>query len=211
MRIDDVVVISLPGRTDRLQRFFADLPDKWPFPEPRVVDGVEAQRPPYWRVSSGAYGCMLAHTRVIETAFREGVKNLLVLEDDAMFVPDFAKRWRAMMLALPPQWSMLMLGGQHKEEPTPMGRLVRCHHTRRTHAYVIRDRAMPFVARTWRGATSHIDHLAPVIQSQAWVYAPSPFLVGQRAGASDISGLTHPDDRFWAEPADRLSPLPRLA
>lgn len=196
MNIDDAVVISLPERADRLKAFMAGLPKPWPFPPIRVVPGVVAPPPPTWRTSPGAYGCALAHVAVLEDAWRRGVESLLVLEDDAMFCQNFPQQWKSFAEAVPSSWSMLMLGGQHHEEPLRMGRVSRCVATGRTHAYIIRARAMPLVIRTWKASRTHIDHALPDLQTRMPVFAPSPFLIGQRAGLSDISGQLK-DDRFW--------------
>jgi hypothetical protein len=208
MRIDDVVVISLPERRDRLSAFFAGLPEGWPFPRPRVVAGVVATPPPYWRVSAGAYGCCLAHVQVLTEAFTAGKRNLLVLEDDAVFTPDFVYLWKEFSRSLPKEWSMLMLGGEHKIEPVDAGRFHRCVDTRRTHAYVVRDRAMPFLARTWSQASTHIDHLLPDLQQQMPVFAPKQWLVGQRAGTSDISPTVSTVNRFWSDEKRPAGPRP---
>lgn len=196
MNIDEAVVISLPGRPDRLQAFLADVPFHWPLPKPRVSPGVVAEPPPTWRASSGAYGCALAHVSVIEDAWQRGVESLLVLEDDALFCDDFAQQWVSFAKAMPLNWSMIMLGGQHQEEPLRMGRVSRCRSTGRTHAYIIRARAMPLLIRTWSTTRTHIDHALPDLQRRMPVYAPSPFLVGQRAGLSDVSG-EYRNQRFW--------------
>jgi glycosyl transferase family 25 len=198
MRIDDVVVINLPSRPDRLRAFELGLPVDWPLPTPRVVPGVVATPPPYWRVQPGAYGCALAHVRVLEHAFRSGVKSLLVLEDDAVFGGDFTARWRQFQAQVPSTWGMVMLGGEHKETPLLHGRIFRAQATTRTHAYVIRDRAMPLLMRTWKAASTHIDHLLPALQkTHLSTYCPQEWLVGQRSGRSDITGHTHADRRFW--------------
>lgn len=201
MNIDDVVVISLPHRIDRLRKFYRGIPTGWPFPWPRVVPGVEVdQAPPSWRVSAGAYGCAQAHVKVIRDAYKKGTGALLVLEDDAVFTENFPYRWKNFVGGVPDPWAMIMLGGQHAIQPTQRyGNMVRCVSTRRTHAYIIRDRAMPLVARTWANARTHIDHLLPELEAQMQVYAPWPWMVGQRAGVSDISGGVHPSDRFWVD------------
>ncbi len=196
MNIDDAVVISLPERTDRLKAFYEGLPNPWPFPWPRLASGVLATPPPSWRVSAGAYGCALAHVAVIEQAWRRGVESLLVLEDDALFAENFAQRWTSFAQAVPPSWSLIMLGGQHHQPPVRMGRVSRCVATGRTHAYIIRARAMPLVIRTWRASRTHIDHALPQLQARMPVFAPSPLLVGQRAGLSDISNGWR-EDRMW--------------
>jgi hypothetical protein len=198
MRIDDVVVINLPTRPQRLRAFELGLPVDWPLPQPRVVPGVVAPPPPYWRVQAGAFGCALAHVQVLEQAFRSGVKSLLVLEDDAVFGRDFTARFEAFRAQVPSTWGMVMLGGEHKETPLMSGRIFRAQATTRTHAYVIRDRAMPLLMRTWKKATTHIDHYLPALQkTQMSTFCPTEWLVGQRPGRSDITGHTHLDKRFW--------------
>jgi hypothetical protein len=198
MRVNEAVVISLPERTERRAQLLAALPQPWPFPPLTVVEGVRAERPAWFKSSPGAYGCAQAHLKVLRSAWERGVQSTLILEDDAVFVPDFTARWRKVADRIPRDWSMVMLGGQHITAPQPVGSsIVRCVETRRTHAYVIRLRAIPFLIRTWAAASRHIDHALHTFQEGAQCYAPADFLIGQGAGRSDISGLEHDDDRFW--------------
>ena len=75
--------------------------------------------------SWGAVGCYLSHVRCWDWLLgqppeRHGV--VLVLEDDACFVRDFAERWWAEvepLLAVPQQWDVLMLGYFGVNGPTP--------------------------------------------------------------------------------------------
>ncbi len=198
MRVDEAIVISLPSRQDRLQRMIAKLPAPWPFPDLQVHPGVREDPPPWWKSAAGAWGCRQAHLQVLESAWRRGVESTLVLEDDAEFIPDFPHAWRDFAPRVPASWSMLMLGGQHVKEPLP-GTWVRCIDTRRTHAYIIRLRAIPALMRTWSHAVRHIDHASSQFQQQAKVYAPPVFLVGQAAGRRDITGFDHPRARYWAD------------
>lgn len=198
MHVDDAVVISLPERTDRLMRLSASLPHPWPFPKLRMVEGVSEPPAPWYRSSPGAWGCARAHVNVLRHAWDNGVEATLVLEDDAVFDPAFTAKWADLAARVPADWSMLMLGGQHMKTPAYAGGpWVRCTHTRRTHAYLIRLKAIPLLMRTWESATSHIDHALDQVQAQARVYAPSQFIVGQAPGRSDISGQEHLHTRFW--------------
>lgn len=203
MRVTEAVVISLPERSDRLERLRERQPMGWPFPKLRVVEGVREVPPPWWLSSAGAWGCRQAHLNVLRSAWERGIDTTLVLEDDAVFLPGFSTHWKELNPRIPTVTSMLMLGGQHISAPVPTGdHLVRCVNTRRTHAYIIRLNAIPLLMRTWSTARRHIDHALVEFQSAAKVYAPATFLVGQDAGQSDISGHKNPSVRFWAAGVD---------
>lgn len=198
MRVDEVVVISLPERIDRLKRLRKRLPDPWPLPAPQVRMGVREAAPPWFYSSDGAWGCRQAHLQVLESAWQRGVHSTLVLEDDAVFADDFAERWKQFSAAVPAHWDMVMLGGEHIDPPRGSGsKYVRCVNTRRTHAYVIRIKAIPELMRTWKYARRHIDHALTDFQQASNVYAPVRFLVGQDCGWSDTTTKNNPDVRFW--------------
>lgn len=202
MRVDEAVVISLPEREDRRQQFLAQLPQPWPFPPPRFAPGVREIAPAWYQSSSGAWGCRTAHLNVLRDAWNRGVNTLLVMEDDAIFCDNFPAAWKQIEREFPLHTDMVMLGGEHALEPTPFyDKLVRCNNTRRTHAYIVKLKAIPFLIGTWSTARRHIDHSSVEFQSIANVYAPRRFLVGQRNGWSDISRKENPDTRFWEEPA----------
>jgi hypothetical protein len=203
MRVNEAVVISLPERSERLDQLRAGLPMYWPFPALRVVQGVREDPPPWWRSSVGAWGCRQAHLKVLSSAWRRGVDSTLVLEDDAVFLPGFSEAWKDLHPRVPAPCSMLMLGGEHVVRPLPAGaHLVRCVNTRRTHAYIIKLKAIPLLMRTWSLSRQHIDHSSTEFQARSWTYAPTTFLVGQAAGWSDISDKENPAIRFWAATAD---------
>lgn len=209
MRVEEVVVISLPERRDRRRRFKQDLPQPWPFPQPTFVPGVQEEAPAWYLSSSGAYGCRTAHLNVLRSAWRRGVNTTLVLEDDAVFCDDFPYLWQQVAPDVPEGFDMLMLGGEHALEPSPgpAPTLVRCNNTRRTHAYIIALKAIPFLIGTWSTARRHIDHSSTQFQEAAQVYAPRQFLVGQSDGFSDISQRKNPDTRFWSHTTESARAL----
>lgn len=199
MRVNEAVVISLPTRPERLQRFLTNLPTDWPFPPPRLQIGVREPAPPWFGASDGAWGCRQSHLQVLRSAWERSVPATLVLEDDAVFADGFAEQWKALSARIPSRASMVMLGGQHVRPPVPQGRhLVRCVNTRRTHAYIIRLKAIPLLMRTWTDSRFHIDHALLSFLSDTFTYAPAQFIVGQDAGWSDISAKDNPEARFWS-------------
>lgn len=201
---DRVVVISLARRPDRLAAFYDRLDgrlDALPYP---ATDGQEERPPAWWKTTPGAWGCYRSHAAVIDAAIADGVERLLVLEDDATFVPDFCDRLAA--VEIPADCGQLYLGGQHLTKPEPVtAGLVRGKNVNRTHAYAVfgrtaletlRDHLRPDPA-IWT-ARHHVDHHYGILHRERRIgcYAVSPWLCGQAAGLSDVDGRKRPE-RAW--------------
>lgn len=193
---DRVVVISLARRPDRLAGFYERLDGRLaPLPYP-ATDGQEDRPPAWWKTTPGAWGCYQSHRALIDAALADGVESILIFEDDATFVPDFAERLAG--LEVPDDCQMLYLGGQHlaRPEPGPPG-FVRGRNVNRTHAYAVfgrpalellRDHLRPEPA-LWT-ARHHVDHHFGILHwsRRLAVYAVKPWLCGQADGVSDVSG-----------------------
>src|SRR5690242_2516237 len=112
-----VVVINLEHRTDRRVAMQKQL----------SAIGWQAEFFPAIRPESagdfpsvGARGCFLSHLSVLKNARDAGVKQLVVLEDDLNFVPEFAERWNHSMAALDKlEWSIFYPG--HSLGDLPVG------------------------------------------------------------------------------------------
>lgn len=206
--VDASFVISLARRPERLDAFRARWPAGATIPVPEAfpaVDGLLEDVPAWWKTTPGAWGCYRSHLAIVEQCLAEGIGRVLVLEDDATFVPDFATKAEA--LEVPADCQQLYLGGQHllQAEPGPPG-LVRGRNVNRTHAYallgrealeLVRDHCRPDPAM-WR-ARHHIDHQFGILHRECriTVYAVRPWLCGQARGLSDVDGKSR-DARAWA-------------
>ncbi len=198
--IDDVVVLNLPHRHDRRVAFWQGLPADWPLPAPRYIEarqGSDLILPPDWRSSPAAYGCAVTHLETLAAAIRQKARALLVLEDDAAFTDGFADQLATFADQVPADWQLLLLGGQHARTPKRVtAGCVRVRSSVRTHAYVVRRPTMTKLLRLWSHSRTHIDQSWLELQRLVPTYAPWPFLVGQRAGYSDITGKQEPE-RYW--------------
>jgi len=188
---DRVVVINLAKRSERLARF-TRLFEAWPFKPPQrfeAVDGMQLTLPAYKNRGPGAWGCMLSHQAVLASAIADKVTSLLVLEDDAHPVPDFAERAADFLAKAPSDWDCLMFGGEHLMPPLAVcPGVVRCAGANRAHAYALRGSMMPILLAFWKHyKAEHCDIVLACLMRHFKVYAPVPFLVGQDAGHSDIS------------------------
>lgn len=221
---DRVVVLTLKRRGDRLEKFWNGLRKQpWPFKEPQVVHGVDGNKVPVpagikdatgvlrnnWLAGGGAWGCMSSHRRILEDAIMDGVGQLLVLEDDAEPADGFADKVKDFMAQVPRDWDGIMFGGQHFGfGPIFSGNIRRCYDCQRTHAYAVRGRYMRDLYAMWQSYSGHCDHAMGPFMRNYNVYAPEPFLIGQRRSHSDISGRLEPK-RFWSgnDPKARVAIL----
>lgn len=207
---DRVVVINLDRRPDRMEELEADLQRaNWPFLDPTRFRAVDASKLPQhiaWKSGAGAWGCMQSHRQILQEALMDDVKNLLVLEDDVTFASNFDEKVLQFLRDVPSDWDQIMLGGQLCSrdgrqcfsKPVVPG-VVRVGGCERTHAYAVRGRGMLDLYAKWCGAVGHCDHVMGPWQHDYNVYAPDPFLAGQREGKSDISGADNAA-KFWVAP-----------
>jgi len=213
---DRVVLINLKRRPDRLARIKRELRRcRWPFKQPEIfeaVDGLVARPPASWSASPGAWGCLESHRQILSRALADGVKSILILEDDVCFTESFREDVQRFLHVVPDDWDQLMLGGQHLNylgEPTKVKPgVLRCTDCERTHGYAIRGEFMRKLSARWSGGgkyngNEHCDKIMgrdPEMQFAHKVYAPEFFLIGQdRDDRSDIFGAALPR-KFWNPP-----------
>jgi len=218
---DRVVLINLKRRPDRLAQVTKALREcQWPFKQPEIfeaVDGLDLPPPSGWKRGLGAWGCLKSHQQVMRKAIADGVKSLLILEDDVCFADDFRMDVEKFLRRVPADWDQLMLGGQHFAKYHGKPKLVkpgvyRCPDCERRHCYATRREFMVKLCKRWQGGgkfkgNANGDHIMgrdPEMQLAHKVYAPQFFLAGQEANQSDISGTLLPR-KFWNPPGPGLS------
>lgn len=139
-----VSIINLPSRADRLRAlrgelrrvgFDIDNPKVTiPFaPEPADANGFP---------SRGVYGNFLSHLAILESAYQDGLQNVLVLEDDAIFSARFRTCPMVETLSSQP-WDICFIGHALKLAPAPSGFLRSDAPFKWAHCYAVNRSAMP--------------------------------------------------------------------
>ena len=154
---------------------------------------------------SGRAGCFSSFRSIIQKAKDEGLENVLILEDDVLFVGDTLNVLKSSLDELSRKdWKMFYLGMAITDEfsSTPLSfagdNLLRmqgglCHHATAYH-HSIYDKVLEGVPNTDR-ITEWLIHnesmerwLAENIQLKHEVYCTNPIIATQRPSWSDIDG-----------------------
>lgn len=202
LTIDAVYIINLARRPDRMDAFYKQSGQAlmgWKIPTERVeaVDGMTETPPAWWPASRGAYGCYHSHMNTLLMAYNQKKGNILILEDDAEFCPDFNSLFKVFASEVPDNWGLVYLGGEHKgphtaqlsesiEAPVKVSvpSNVRC-----THAYCVHKDQIPYLYQHLQlNCTAEVDEVLWDWADAGFVniYCPDPWLVKQSGSSSDI-------------------------
>lgn len=185
------------------------LPQGWDAPAPAIVPAIRGDRvgcPPTFTQPPGAWGCWRSHCRLWEDVFNLSLPAISVFEEDCLFrdwdkLPEF-------LAAVPDDWDMIYLGGQHLAPRivTATPGVCRGTNINRTHAYIVRanDRTR---AAYWRlcdmtpaaGKRQHVDYVLGEMHRSGTLtaYCPSRWFCGQAAGTSGTNGATYTSERWF--------------
>lgn len=184
---DHIYVLNLDKRPDRWSNIRKQL-DK---------AGIsKAERFPAIHRNPGWIGCYESHLAILQKAFNQHVRNVLILEDDAELYPDWLSIWQSGKDQIKPDWDMLYLGYNLDpsgcQPPTLISpHLLYLNDVLTTHAYAVNGKCLEHL----------IDHISKSFDSnipidviyarhftQVKAYGIYPMLFHQAAGKSDILG-----------------------
>jgi GR25 family glycosyltransferase involved in LPS biosynthesis len=145
-----------------------------------------------YQMPAGHVGLVLSHYMLWQTLAFLPYEEILILEDDAYFEPDFLERfWRA-YADLPPDWHFVFvggvaLGGKAIEPITRHIGIIR--YPCGTHAYLVKRSILPFLLQTNHQARNHIDlQLIENSLPRLNCYTFTPSLVKQRGQVAPADG-----------------------
>jgi Mrp family chromosome partitioning ATPase/uncharacterized protein involved in exopolysaccharide biosynthesis len=201
---DRICIVNLPEREDRRREVTRELARQGIDVDGRQVRFVEAIRPDAAGdfPSIGARGCYLSHLKTLKQAQADGVRRLLVLEDDAMFTPAMREAAPLAETILGGGWQLAYPGHVEPSLPGPL----RWERTDAplvcAHCYAVQGSALPLVidyleaclarpAGHPDGGAMHYDGALTMLRQarpDLVTLIASRSLASQRSSRSDIIG-----------------------
>jgi len=143
-------------------------------------------------LSDGAIGCTLSHLKAVGLSYLQGLKNVLILEDDVEFIENLNSNFNEYINQVPKDWGLLYFGGNHNNESlnkiTENVSLVTNTYT--THAYAINSKLFIDLITIFAGINSTYDACDVLLTSIQKKYKNSyvfqPHLAWQRNSYSDV-------------------------
>jgi glycosyl transferase, family 25 len=211
------IVINLEHRTDRrldMQRQLESIgwrAEFFPAIRPDSTDDFP---------SIGVRGCFLSHLSVLKKARDAGAQQLVILEDDVNFSPQFTERWAFSMSELEGrEWSIFYPGHKFEHLPDGLQRVPPDTAVQCAHFIMFNGPAIPMVigglelilsrpAGHPEGGPMHVDGAYSTIRMQnpsLVTYAYFPALGYQRPSRTDIGSPK------WFDRVGALAPAVNLA
>ena len=176
---DRIVVLNLDKRTDRLEHFDKQAKELgFTYQRFAAFEG----NPPEFTLRDA---CKKGHQAIMKQAIDDGINNLLIFEDDALFVEDFNAKLADVYSKIPKDWDMFYLGAWHHVSKPYAEGIVEMVDNWSAHAYGISKNYLPKAYNS----TFHVWPVDMALASQhphIKAYCAKPALVGQMPGYSDI-------------------------
>lgn len=165
---DGIVYINLNRRTERKKALLEEL--AFLNVDERKLHRIEAVDDPL----NGIRGCLLSHIKALDFIKEKKWNQGLVLEDDAIFIPDL-KRARneicSFFKTFAGEWNIFLLGGgYYQAHKTPDKNVYRIKESVRSHAYAIHPSYIDTLKTCFHEAVN-------AIQSHTFYRQSSPYAV----------------------------------
>ncbi len=184
-------LVNLKRREDRLLRAAEEL-DRWNIRGVERVEAVDGKDlPTHPSIGAGALGLYYTHLNIIKYAKAQGMKSVLILEDDC-FYREGIKDLDKYMKALPDDWQILYFGSHHIQVPVKVNdRIVGNVQAFTTHSIAIKcdlfDRIIDDLENGLSSMDMQLDlYYSSKLQTTVPTYSFFPNVTGQFSSYSDI-------------------------
>lgn len=199
-------VINLAHRTDRYKSVFSECAKNNIIPiRIEAVNGRgEFKNIAPSPLLQSHYGCTASHIKALETALQSSNDYSMIIEDDCVLLDSFREKLKTYTEQLPSDWDLLYLGGSLINKPIYQGgelinkdaaekyseNIYTAKKVLTTHACIVKNKSIPKLLEVIKSRRDRIDVLFQEFQSRCNCFIVYPELAWQRAGHSDIVGVT---------------------
>lgn len=186
---DRVYVINLDKRPDRYENFNNEISKYFINNIQRfsAIDGttISVDNP---SLLAGETGVLMSHLEIIKECKKDGVKNVLILEDDVYFTPEIAKLDEYMNL-VPSDWDFIYFGGNHVYGQPPQllnDKILKLNYTVALHCVAIKSSMFDVIEVVLPKMKKQVDAYYAELHNTFNAYGFYPNMAKQIAGFSDI-------------------------
>jgi len=210
MKLDKIYVINLEYRKDRKEQILKEL-EKIDASNVEIFSAIRPKENlikhwnssfldplPSWYHGNatsyriGALGCLLSHLTIMKKALKENYENILILEDDTMFINDITiekivNRYAKFLDKT--NYGIFYLAGNTAENGIKhiTKEIYLTFATLTTGSYIINRKCMEYIVNNINGYPREIDkYYLEEIQNKFPCFIPIPNITRQRPSYSDI-------------------------
>lgn len=180
--VETVIVKNLKRRTDRLENISKQLDAlniNWLRFDVIDHQGTKASAT-WWNAFNGL--------QAIRYAKHANLPCVLVLDDDCVFVDDFAEKFEKLWPLIPPDWDYVSFGEIFGDKKQIAPGVVESQNSWGGHASLIRETIYDLILEKIDGLDFADEQMNRKVKPHAKCYVFSPYLITQAAGFSDHSG-----------------------
>lgn len=186
---DKIYVINLDRRPDRYEAFQKEIAKYGIENVERfsAIDGTTIMANNI-NLLAGEIGVLQSHLEIVKKCKEEGLKNVLIMEDDVYFSDEILKL-DEYMAAVPEDWEFLYFGGNHVygEPPVPVNdKVLKLNYTVALQCVAINGSIFEVVEGVLPKMQKQVDAYYADLQNTFNAYGFYPNMAKQTAGFSDI-------------------------
>lgn len=186
---DKIFVINLDKRPDRYQTFQDEM-SKYGIEGVERFSAVDGSSTGILnnRILQGEIGVLMSHLEIIKKCKSEGLKNVLILEDDLYFT-DEIKKLDDYMSVVPEDWNFIYFGGNHVYGPQPTkinDKVLKLNFTVALHCVAINSNLFDLIEKTLPEMSKPVDVYYAELHKQYPSYGFYPNIAKQKPGYSNI-------------------------
>jgi len=195
MTLDDlsnnIYVINLKHRVDRKNHILSEL-EKIKCKTYKLVEGVDGNElTNTTKLSNGMLGLNHTYLKIYEEWSKEKHDNILIIEDDCVFLDNFNKDLFLYMTNIPKDWDMIYFGGNHNyhmgsktEQVNPY--CIRLNNTYTAHCVLLKNYVFEELIQNIKDMTIENDVMMSNLQKNYNSYSSSKNMTTQMIGFSNI-------------------------
>lgn len=188
---DSIYVINLKERKDRLEHIISELKkiECQNYTIFEAVDGKTIHNET--KLKTGMFGLINTYLNLYNEWKLQKKDNILIIEDDCVFVPNFNEKLELYIKSVPENWEMMYFGGNHNYH---MGNktekinenCIKLTNTYSAHCVILKDYVFEELIENLKTFKIENDVMMANLQKKFNAYSPVNKLTTQIPSYSDI-------------------------